>query len=353
MTVRTFRILQILFLGLLVSCRAARPPVSTSYSTASTEEYISRYKDIAISEMKRTGIPASVKLAQAIIESNYGQSTLARQANNHFGIKCHSDWKGRTIRHHDDRRNECFRSYRTAEESFYDHSDFLRDGSRYSFLFKLDPTDYKGWARGLKKAGYATNPQYDNMLIRKIEELNLHRYDMGYAVASSDVRTKVNFPPAGENTAGKPDQEMVSQPASSVNTASASIPVSSTTFTVTARTQRVLENNGLEYVIVKDGDTYESLAEEYQLLKNELIRFNDLGEGSDLTAGQVIYLQPKRSRAEQGKEYHTMAQGETMHSVSQKYGIRLKTLYDMNRMVEGEEPAPGQRLWLRSKKPVS
>ena len=166
----------ILFAGLL-SCKTSKPIISTSSTGLSTADYIRKYKDLAISEMKRTGIPASITLAQGMIESDYGRSTLAREANNHFGIKCHNDWTGPTIRHHDDKRNECFRKYSKPEDSFYDHSDFLKSGSRYSFLFDLKQTDYKGWAKGLKKAGYATNPDYANMLIRKIEEDNLWYFD--------------------------------------------------------------------------------------------------------------------------------------------------------------------------------
>ncbi len=171
----SFLVLTILF----VSCRTSRPVVTSSGGEASAGAYIERYKDLAISEMKRTGIPASITLAQGMIESDYGRSSLAREGNNHFGIKCHSDWTGPAIRHHDDRRNECFRKYKQPEDSYFDHSDFIKSGSRYSFLFDLPSTDYKSWARGLKKAGYATNPDYANMLIRKIEENNLYYYDRG------------------------------------------------------------------------------------------------------------------------------------------------------------------------------
>lgn len=339
---------------MLVSCRAARPPAATSYAVGTAEDYLARYGQIAISEMKRTGVPASIKLAQGIIESNYGRSTLAREANNHFGIKCHNEWKGPVIRHHDDKRNECFRKYRTAEESFYDHSDFLRRGTRYSFLFELDPTDYKAWARGLKKAGYATNPHYDNMLIRKIEELNLQQYDRGYAVASANVVNKAPVPASAPASSPEkvPARSMTASSGGSSANDTPDIPVNSSTFTVTARTNRIMENNRLQYVVVRDGDTFESLAKEFQLLKRELFRFNDLGEGYGLLPGQVLYLQPKRDRAEQGNDYHITGQGETMHSVSQKYGIRLRNLYEMNRMKEGDEPAAGQRLWLRSVKPA-
>src|SRR5512137_2424814 len=150
----------------LSSCRSTQPAVSPVTGEHNAAAYIERYKDLAVSETKRTGIPASITLAQGMIESDFGRSRLATEANNHFGIKCHDDWKGATIKHHDDKRNECFRKYPKAEQSYYDHSDFLKSTSRYSSLFELSATDYKSWARGLKKAGYATNPDYANMLIR-------------------------------------------------------------------------------------------------------------------------------------------------------------------------------------------
>lgn len=163
----------------LYSCKAYKPLISSSTPDLSVQNYVNSFKGIAVAEMKRTGIPASITLAQGIIESDCGHSTLAREANNHFGIKCHDDWTGATMRHNDNNRNECFRKYSRAAESFYDHSDFLKSVSRYSFLFNLNSTDYKAWAHGLKKAGYATNPDYANMLIRTIEENNLWHFDRG------------------------------------------------------------------------------------------------------------------------------------------------------------------------------
>jgi len=168
---------------LLISCRTVRPVVSSYRPEPDAQDYIDKYKDLAIREMNRTGVPASITLAQGMIESDFGNSSLAREGNNHFGIKCHNDWQGPSIRHHDDRRNECFRKYSSPEDSFNDHSDFLRSTSRYSFLFNLPPTDYKAWAKGLKKAGYATDPQYANMLIRKIEENSLYNFDQGYTAS--------------------------------------------------------------------------------------------------------------------------------------------------------------------------
>ncbi len=160
----------VLLIVVLASCRSMRTSVTPVAPTGTAESYIENYKDLAISEMKRTGVPASITLAQGMIESGMGKGSLALEANNHFGIKCHDNWDGPTVRHDDDRRNECFRKYRTAAESFRDHSDFLRQTPRYGFLFDLPVTDYRGWAKGLKKAGYATNPDYANMVIERIEK---------------------------------------------------------------------------------------------------------------------------------------------------------------------------------------
>jgi LysM repeat protein len=324
---------------LMASCRSARVAVSPAAGEANARAYIDKYKDLAVSEMKRTGIPASITLAQGMIESNYGRSTLAREANNHFGIKCHNDWKGPTIRHHDDRRNECFRKYARPEDSFYDHSDFLVSGSRYAFLFDLSPTDYKGWARGLKKAGYATNPDYANMLIRKIEENNLSYFDSGYTARSgSDISVAATGSDSIKQKTGK------NETAEWVNPDNAVLP---------ARVARVMENNRIKYIIVKDGDSVESIENEFQLLKWELTRYNELEKGFTPVPGQILYLQPKRDKAEPGKETYVVADGDSMYLISQKFGVKLKKLYEYNRMQEGEEPAVGQKLWLRGMRPVN
>jgi flagellum-specific peptidoglycan hydrolase FlgJ len=289
-------------------------------------DYINAYRDIAIHEMKRTGVPASITLAQGMLESDFGRSELARRGNNHFGIKCHN-WNGASVYHNDDRRNDCFRKYGSAEESFQDHSDFIAKGSRYSSLFDLSPYDYKAWATGLKRAGYATNPNYAALLVRKIEENDLYIYDKEY-------------------TAGKQAKIV---PVSSVP----EVAVSEESRSVIARTPRIMENNRIQYIIVKDGDTREKIEEEFKLLRWELQRYNDLGEDFSLLPGQILYLQPKREKAEAGKDQYTYKEGDTMYQLSQKFGIKLKSLYALNRMEEGIEPKPGTKLWLRSMKPVN
>jgi len=333
-----FLLYTILITG-VYSCKASKQITSSTTFTVSEETYIDKYKDIAVSEMKRAGIPASITLAQGMIESDFGRSRLAREANNHFGIKCHSDWQGQKIYHHDDRRNECFRKYSKPEDSFYDHSEFLRSGSRYSFLFDLSATDYKGWANGLKKAGYATNPDYANMLIRKIEEKNLHSYDNGY---KSAVSSPIKQLPVKENVSVQ-DSDKRLVPVSPVNEK----------IMVAARVPRVMENNNLRYIVVKDGDTRQNLQEEFQLLNGELSRYNELSNDFTLTPGQILYLQPKKDKAGTGNEFYITVQGDTMYMISQRYGIKLKSLCKLNRMQENIEPEAGITIWLRNIKPLN
>jgi LysM repeat protein len=291
--------------------------------------------------MKRTGVPASITLAQGMLESDYGRSTLAKYGNNHFGIKCHSEWTGQTISRHDDKRNECFRKYRRPEDSFYDHSDFLRSGSRYRSLFDLDPANYKGWAHGLKSAGYATNPDYANLLIRKIEENRLYEFDRDFTASLPKPADKAppKQVPATSKTNGSESKTVTASQESTI-----------TFGDVMARTPRVSENNRVQYIIVKDGDTRKKLENEFQLLNWELARYNDLPENFTPVPGQMLYIEPKRDKAESGIDSHTAQTGDTMYSISQKYGIRLKKLLEINMMTEGSEPSAGQKIMLQNGK---
>ncbi|MCD4770417.1 MAG: LysM peptidoglycan-binding domain-containing protein, partial [Bacteroidales bacterium] len=247
-------------------------------------------------------------------------------------------WKGKKIYHDDDRRRECFRKYNRVEDSFLDHSDFLVDGSRYDFLFSLKRDDYKGWARGLKKAGYATNPKYASMLINTIEENRLYLYDKMLT-----GRRQGNNKPvieAGNNNVTDPviaDEMPVAEDIDN--------------FVVTRNERTKGAINRIQYVIVKESDTYKSLVSEFDLLSWELFRYNDLEDGSELTQGMLLYLQPKRIKAEAGNDFHIVKEGETMWNISQLYGVKLKTLYERNRIVSGTEPAVGTELWLRKTKP--
>lgn len=333
---KLFAIITLTLIVLLSSCRTYRP-VSNIQTGRPDIDYINKYKDIAISEMRRTGVPASITLAQGMIESNYGRSTLSIAANNHFGIKCHNGWTGPTVSHDDDRKNECFRKYKSALESFEDHSDFLKTGSRYSFLFDLSPADYKGWARGLKKAGYATNPDYADMLIRKIEENNLMIYDMDAVAGRKD--TKQNVQAKQSAVAYVPAEK---NPATTISG-----------MEVPAKIPRIQEKNRIQYIIVKDGETREMIEKEFSLLKWELPRYNELDEDFRVVPGQILYLQPKRDKAESGVNTYIAEQNDTMYQISQKFGVKTRSLYELNRMEPGTQPVPGTKIWLRDMKPVN
>ena len=282
----------------------------------SREEYIRTFSELAMREMARVGIPASITLAQGCLESNNGNSRLAARGNNHFGIKCH-DWTGKKMYHDDDARHECFRSYASAYESYRDHSEFLTTKSRYAPLFEISPHDYRGWAKGLKRAGYATANNYATLLIRIIEENELYKYDLMVLNGSivNDLDTSSYHANYG------------------------------------ARSQRiVMLNNQIEYILSEPGDSPESLRAELGLYKNEIYKYNNLYKGAKLAPGSIIYLQPKRRKAAVGNEIHVVEEGQTMYEVSQLYGVKLKHLYRKNHMLEGEQPLEGTEIYLRRKK---
>ncbi|MBI9067519.1 MAG: glucosaminidase domain-containing protein [Salinivirgaceae bacterium] len=273
--------------------------------------------------MKRTGIPASITLAQGILESNNGNSTLALKANNHFGIKCHNDWNGKTYHHDDDRPNECFRKYKNADESFYDHSAFLIKHSRYAFLFEYEITDYKSWAKGLKKAGYATHSKYDKLLIKIIEANQLYQFDNKKFKLPKEDRPKVVAP----NLLAEDVDDYAIDPFGT----------------------KVKSTNRIDYVISEEGDTYESIAEINDLMSWQLYKYNEKTRGAGLEAGEIVYLQPKRRKADVKFKYHIFKEGDTMYNISQKYGIKLKRLFKLNNMELGDEPTVGQQLSLRKR----
>jgi hypothetical protein len=293
---------------------------SVSAQRISVDEYIDTYAELAISEMKRSGIPASITLAQGILESANGNSTLATEGNNHFGIKCH-DWEGGKMYHDDDAKGECFRKYGSAHESYIDHTDFLMTRSRYGFLFDYESTDYENWAKGLSKAGYATDPNYPERLISLIERYNLHLYDAG---------VKISRPAKGKPSTGTGSGEDFSA--------------------VSVDKYPVKTNNGTDYIVAYEDDTYASLSAEFAMMPWQLPKYNDGNIADDLRKGQIIYMQPKRRKAERGKNTHTVADGETMQTVSQKYAIKLRRLYKLNLMGIGSQPKTGDILNLRKKK---
>lgn len=297
--------------ALLLVCTASNAQMrwNQSYQT-----YINQYKDLAIEQMLRYRIPASITLAQGLFESRAGQSDLARQGNNHFGIKCHN-WTGPTQYHDDDARGECFRVYQDAKQSYEDHSLFLARQSRYSRLFNLSPTDYKGWAHGLKACGYATNPQYASKLIQIIELYKLNDYDK----AKSYDRFM-----ATHSGTDKP-----------INAEGTLHPI------------HIFNEN--YYLYAREGDTFKSIGREVNISWRKLAKYNEMDKKTILHKGDIVYLKKKRKKApkQYKKRPHTVMPGESMYTISQKYGIRLKNLYKMNHLSRDFQIRPGVLLKVR------
>lgn len=300
------------------------PAVRGQVGKMTTREYINKYKDIAIKDMRTYKIPASITLAQGILESGSGNSRLARKANNHFGIKCHNDWHGKKIYVADDTRHDCFRKYKKPEDSYRDHSRFLSKRGRYSFLFKYPITDYKDWAYGLKRAGYATNPRYPQLLIHYIEEYHLYKYDR-YGLKHSRRNRK------------KKKSTVYSEPEISTF-----VKVSTSMYG-----RPVLKNNKRRLFIVKAGDTFNKLANEFEISRHKLLKNNDLKKSHILKPGEILYLERKASKAERGYKYHIVKQGESLWEISQLYGIRLSSLLNKNNLPKRYQATTGTKLRVR------
>ena len=274
----------------------------------SYEKYIKTYSDLAVQHQKKYKIPASITLAQGLLESGAGQSDLARRSNNHFGIKCHSDWRGGRVYHDDDLRGECFRKYKRVEDSYEDHSKFLLR-SRYERLFDLKITDYKGWARGLQKCGYATDRAYANKLIKVIEDYELYRYDTGKGhKISQKEREKQKYPKLRYT---------------------------------------IYRTFGLLYVYAKENDSFDRIAQSLDFKVKDLKKFNEVPEDFPLQKGDIVYLEKKKKKADKPYYDHVVQIGESMHSISQKYGIQIKSLYKINKKDKDYVPEEGDVLKLR------
>ena len=288
---------------------------------AAREAYIQKYSALAVSEMERTGVPASITLAQGLLESGAGRSTLATKAHNHFGIKCGKAWRGEKTYHDDDAPQECFRSYSKDEDSFKDHSDFLRYYDRYKFLFDLELTDYKGWCYGLKQAGYATDPNYAPKLIALIEEFDLTRFDNGtiVAVAPPDELEKAVVMPA------KYDEQF--------------------RFSLE---RTIYQKNGVACIYSVAGDTYDSIALIYDLFPREILRFNDLKEPQELLPGTIVYIQAKKNKAPKGLEKYIVGEdGESLREISQRFAVKMRSIERRNKLKKGEPIVKEQTLKLR------
>ncbi|MGM9759408.1 MAG: glucosaminidase domain-containing protein [Parabacteroides sp.] len=278
----------------------------------SYQKYIQQYSLLAVKQQQQYKIPASITLAQGLLESGAGMSDLARRSNNHFGIKCH-DWKGASVSHDDDERGECFRKYDKVEDSYIDHSKFLTERPRYAPLFKLNIKDYKGWAKGLQKCGYATDRAYANKLIKVIEDYSLYRFD-----SAKLKKTKKTQPV-------KPEKQPL----------------------LVSVSYQVYRTNGLIYVYAKENDSFEQIAASLGFKVSQLKKYNEVPEDFPLQAGDIVYLQKKKSKADKPKYDHVVGIGESLHSISQKYGIQIKSLYKLNHLSKDYVPEEGDVLLLR------
>ncbi len=310
--------------------------------SVSREEYIHLWKDEAIYQMVVHKIPASITLAQGILESGDGNSRLAKEGNNHFGIKCHNDWTGKRIFEDDETRGECFRQYETAHESYEDHSIFLQR-KRYESLFQLEPDDYKGWAKGLKECGYATNPKYPQLLIGIIEEFHLHEYDK---IGKEFIR-KNKIPDRGKYAETPAVVVATPSPEKSKTKKSKQTRGDSERSSITISNGReVLQSgNHIKYTIAKAGDTPESIAKDFDLHELFIRKFNDLNAGDRIKAGEFIYIQPKRNRGSQ--DSCIVQSGESLRDLSQRYGIKMKKILRYNHLDPQYEPTAGTEIKLK------
>lgn len=311
------RVLIAFALALLCLCGAG------AGDTTPQQRYVEKYAPMAVREMLRSGVPASITLAQGMLESGNGESKLATQANNHFGIKCHKGWEGKTIHHDDDARGECFRVYDSVEESYRDHSDFLRYRDRYKFLFDLDRTDYKGWAYGLKKAGYATDPSYAAKLIRYIEDNNLSRFDVLKEVEAEEMP----LPP-----------HRIEAPVLTMSDEEFHFPL----------TRELYSVNGVPFVYSLEGETYKSIAKHYHLFHREILRFNDLKRDVPLAPGTVVYLAHKKNHSPKGLDKYIVEEdGEDFHAICQRFALKEKAVLKMNGLSKAPSLREGDELKLR------
>ncbi len=343
----------------LLAAMAFRAPAEKSPQ----ELYIEKYAPLAVSEMYRSGIPASITLAQGMLESGNGRSELALKSNNHFGIKCHNNWSGGRVYHDDDAKGECFRKYGHPYQSYRDHSDFLRYRDRYKFLFDYKVTDYKSWAYGLKKAGYATDPAYPKKLIKLIEDYDLHVYDRKPSSFGADQESGKKkrgrkkggtvIPLVGEDL---PQERDIAAERETVDALPLSPSVLEQVQTMTQRqreefhfslSRQMFTQNGVPFVYSVEGDTYAAIAASYNLFEREILKFNDLAFDQELLPGTVVYLRAKKKTAARGVDKYVMEEGETLREVAQRFGVKLSGILRLNGFEKGYVPREGDIILLR------
>ena len=367
-----------MMIAALLCLVAASFNVAAAHDKSPQEKYIDKFAPLAVEEMYRSGIPASITLAQGLLESGYGLSELAVKGNNHFGIKCHNTWTGKKMYYDDDKKGECFRVYSSPEQSYRDHSDFLRYRDRYKFLFDYKITDYKSWAHGLKKAGYATDPSYPKKLINLIEEYDLHEYDKksaSYARKAKKEAKQAESEKPEKSAPAKPEKTEPAKPSQPEkvkvekekkvkDSQEEQIPQGplqieqdqTTGLTDEQRSEfrfsasrEVFSKNGVPFVYSVDGETYESIAASNNLFVREILKYNDADRSESLKPGTVVYLKPKKKQTVKGLDKHVVESGESLRAIAQRYGVTLKSLYKMNVLTEQDVLRPGDIIKLRKK----
>lgn len=329
---------------------------------ATEDQYIQKFAQYAVEEMEKYKIPASITLAQGLLETGGGQSRLAQEGKNHFGIKCKEDWTGKTMKHTDDAPNECFRVYDDPKQSYEDHSIFLATRKYYTKLFDLDMKDYRAWAHGLKKAGYATNPRYASILIGKIEKYKLYEFD---EVGSKEVLYAVlkKYPDLKDDGAFMARMEPAKATKKTTTPVTVKVPYKATSY---AQQQQRVEriktkaeilnsilikshpNGGLKYIVIPEDTDVQYIAKKFKISESKLTKWNEL-EGTALAKNEVVFLESKNS--EGNTATYKAESGEDMYDIAQKFGIKLNKLYAKNRMDEGQKPSAGQLIYLIDKKP--
>ena len=333
--------------------------VNTYAQKDAVQNYIQTYKELAINEMIRSGVPASITLAQGILETQAGQSDLVQRSNNHFGIKCKTEWEGDKVYHDDDAKGECFRSYSSPEESYKDHSDFLKYRPHYAFLFKLDPTDYEGWAKGLKKAGYATSSTYAQLLIKIIVTNRLQDYTLValqrkqqrerdlFAHNSTPTPTSVQSTEVANETVSKvqePPKPVVERKTETV------AKVAQTLVSAPSYPSGLFEINHTKVLYSPAGTSLFALASNHNIPYKKLLEFNELTEKDILDKDQLIFLAKKPKKG--ANEIHIVTAGETLIDIAQKEGIRLENLIAYNKISKDAQPEAGETLYLQSQAPL-
>ena len=323
---RVYLSLILLFAATVSLCAAERQ---------TREEYVERYKAIAIAHMERYGIPASITMAQGILESDSGNSRLSLSSNNHFGIKCKKHWTGDRVYHDDDAKGECFRAYPSVEASYQDHADFLDQSPRYDSLFAYNSDDYRSWARGLKACGYATAPDYAQRLVKIIESMKLYLLDKenGGKIYSAAKNATANTEAWFENNLATSDEQ-----------------INPNAFRVTVNSHKgygVYRTNQTFYVVAKEGDTFESVGEVFEISPSMLRKLNDATKSSVLAKGDIVYIERKKTQWLGNVMQHKVVRDENLYSLSQSYGIRLKSLKKLNHLRANEDVAKGDIIRLK------